>query len=325
IGGTATRKLGFTEPRWRGGLKLSFWGHFGLNWGYSHEKVGIYRARCTHGINSSRFSPPSSSSSSSVLLLKEKRNHRSLNLSLAALWCGVWGFFSSNILIFPLFLDGICELSRSASSCSGTTTRRFVGHTKDVLSVAFSSDNRQIVSGSRDKTIKLWNTLGVCKYTVQDESHSEWVSCVRFSPNSSNPIIVSCGWDKLVKVSWQLQSSQGSRKGFISPKIKSVGVVLNLSPFFFFFFFFSRPIFPRLGLEFGQLQTEDQPHRAHGLLEHGHRLPRRLPLRLGWQGTCPPADILPSHQQILPLFLHLPHPDRTLSGVLTPPRPGLTH
>lgn len=38
----------------------------------------------------------------------------------------------------------------------------------------------------------------------QDESHSEWVSCVRFSPNSSNPIIVSCGWDKLVKVRWDL-------------------------------------------------------------------------------------------------------------------------
>lgn len=50
---------------------------------------------------------------------------------------------------------------------SGLTTRRFVGHTKDVLSVAFSADNRQIVSGSRDHTIKLWNTLGVCKYTIQ--------------------------------------------------------------------------------------------------------------------------------------------------------------
>uniref|UniRef100_A0A2K6TA46 Small ribosomal subunit protein RACK1 n=1 Tax=Saimiri boliviensis boliviensis TaxID=39432 RepID=A0A2K6TA46_SAIBB len=84
-----------------------------------------------------------------------------------------------------------------------TTTRRFVGHTKNVPSVAFSSDNRQIVSGSRDKTIKLWNTLGVYKYTVQDESHSEWVSCVCFLPNSSNPIIISCGWDKLVKV-WNL-------------------------------------------------------------------------------------------------------------------------
>ena len=84
---------------------------------------------------------------------------------------------------------------------SGITTRQFVGHTKDVLSVAFSADNRQIVSGSRDKTIKLWNTLGQCKYTINDECHSEWVSCVRFSPNTQNPIIVSCGWDKAVKVS----------------------------------------------------------------------------------------------------------------------------
>jgi guanine nucleotide-binding protein subunit beta-2-like 1 protein len=85
----------------------------------------------------------------------------------------------------------------------GTTTRRFVGHTKDVLSVAFSADNRQIVSGSRDKTIKLWNTLGECKYTIEENGHTEWVSCVRFSPNTANPTIVSAGWDKLVKV-WNL-------------------------------------------------------------------------------------------------------------------------
>lgn len=86
---------------------------------------------------------------------------------------------------------------------TGKTTRQFRGHTNDVLSVAFSADNRQIVSGSRDKTIKLWNTLGVCKYTIQEEGHSEWVSCVRFSPNTSNPIIVSAGWDRIVKV-WNL-------------------------------------------------------------------------------------------------------------------------
>jgi len=86
---------------------------------------------------------------------------------------------------------------------SGTTTRRFVGHTKDVLSVAFSADNRQIVSGSRDKTIKLWNTLGECKYTIEESGHTEHVSCVRFSPNTTNPLIISGGWDKLVKV-WNL-------------------------------------------------------------------------------------------------------------------------
>jgi guanine nucleotide-binding protein subunit beta-2-like 1 protein len=86
---------------------------------------------------------------------------------------------------------------------SGETTRRFVGHSKDVLSVAFSADNRQIVSGSRDKTINLWNTLGQLKYTLSDDGHSEWVSCVRFSPNLASPLVVSAGWDKLVKV-WDL-------------------------------------------------------------------------------------------------------------------------
>jgi guanine nucleotide-binding protein subunit beta-2-like 1 protein len=86
---------------------------------------------------------------------------------------------------------------------SGKCTRRFTGHTKDVLSVAFSADNRQIVSGSRDRTIKLWNTLGDCKFTIQEEGHTEWVSCVRFSPSQTAPVIVSAGWDKLVKV-WSL-------------------------------------------------------------------------------------------------------------------------
>ncbi|CAG9462523.1 unnamed protein product [Pedinophyceae sp. YPF-701] len=89
---------------------------------------------------------------------------------------------------------------------TGATTRRFIGHSKDVLSVAFSVDNRQIVSASRDRTIRLWNTLGECKYTIdKPEGHTDWVSCVRFSPVPSSPTIVSAGWDKLVKV-WDLQS-----------------------------------------------------------------------------------------------------------------------
>lgn len=88
---------------------------------------------------------------------------------------------------------------------NGNCTRTFIGHTKDVLSVAFSVDNRQIVSGSRDKTIRLWNTLGDCKYKwgLNEDGHKDWVSCVRFSPNATNPVIVSCGWDKQIKV-WTL-------------------------------------------------------------------------------------------------------------------------
>ncbi len=103
---------------------------------------------------------------------------------------------------------------------TGATTKRFVGHKKDVLSVAFSADNRQIVSGSRDKSIKLWNTLGECKWTIEDQGHTEWVSCVRFSPNTANPVVVSAGWDGLVKV-WnlsncKLRSNLAGHKGYVN-------------------------------------------------------------------------------------------------------------
>ncbi|CAL5223637.1 g6181 [Coccomyxa viridis] len=104
---------------------------------------------------------------------------------------------------------------------TGQTTRRFIGHTKDVLSVAFSMDNRQIVSGARDRTIKLWNTIGECKYTIgEPDGHTEWVSCVRFSPVTQNPVIVSAGWDRLVKV-WnltncKLRANLAGHQGYIN-------------------------------------------------------------------------------------------------------------
>merc|ERR1711988_1810323 len=42
-----------------------------------------------------------------------------------------------------------------------------------------------------------------CKYTITEEMHTDWVSSVGFSPSAKMPLIVSAGWDKLVKV-WNL-------------------------------------------------------------------------------------------------------------------------
>lgn len=89
---------------------------------------------------------------------------------------------------------------------TGKTIRRFVGHTKEVYSVALSQDNRQIISAGADLGVKLWNTVGENKFTTETHNHTDWVSCVRYSPIvksskvDSKPYFASVGWDGRLKI-----------------------------------------------------------------------------------------------------------------------------
>merc|ERR1712166_470435 len=81
---------------------------------------------------------------------------------------------------------------------------QLTGHTKDVLSVAISADDRQILTGSLDNQIKIWNTRCECKHTVDKNSHTDAVSCVKFYHAAKPTICVTASWDKTIKV-WDNQ------------------------------------------------------------------------------------------------------------------------
>ena len=70
-------------------------------------------------------------------------------------------------------------------------------HSGWVYSVAFSPDGKQVVSGSGDMTIRLWNAVTGAELQTL-EGHSGSVYCVAFSPDSKR--FVSGSGDKTVRL-----------------------------------------------------------------------------------------------------------------------------
>lgn len=56
------------------------------------------------------------------------------------------------------------------------------GHAEAILHVAFSSDGKNLVSGSGDTTVRIWDVLTATpKSTLR--GHTNWVMAVAFSPD----------------------------------------------------------------------------------------------------------------------------------------------
>jgi WD40 repeat protein len=78
-----------------------------------------------------------------------------------------------------------------------------VQHTDRVHSAAFSPDGTRIVTGSADKTAKVWDEAGKVLTTLK--GHSSDVNSVAFSPNGTR--VVTASWDHTAMV-WDLKTGK---------------------------------------------------------------------------------------------------------------------
>jgi WD40 repeat protein len=86
-------------------------------------------------------------------------------------------------------------------------SRTFTGHTGSVNSISFSPDGKQALSGSSDKTIKLWD-VATGKEIRTFNGHTESVNSVCFSPDGKQAL--SGSWDKTIKL-WDVATGKEIR------------------------------------------------------------------------------------------------------------------
>jgi WD40 repeat protein len=103
------------------------------------------------------------------------------------------------------------------SHISGTY-RALGGHTSHVNSVAFSPDATHIVSGSRDKTIRVWNVE--TRKVVWSSITQRWVTCAAFSPDGRYVISVADSTFQL----WDAESGAA-----VGPSIRNLKVARSVS------------------------------------------------------------------------------------------------
>jgi WD40 repeat protein len=91
---------------------------------------------------------------------------------------------------------------------NGEEMMTLVGHTGVVSSVGFSNDNKYIVSGSADQSVRIWSVENG-EEMMKLEGHTDEVRSVGFS--NDNKYIVSGSWDNSVRI-WSVDNGEEMMK-----------------------------------------------------------------------------------------------------------------
>ena len=111
-----------------------------------------------------------------------------------------------------------CNLLQCPSNIYAKQIQGIIKVKSEVTGIAFSPDGKQIISGSDDQTICVWDAHTLKQIGQPLTGCSDWVTSVAFSPDGKQIVSGSgdqiiCGWDAHIRSRERGVDTNGDTKG----------------------------------------------------------------------------------------------------------------